>query len=42
MDKNSVSRINDTVAATPLLSVKDLQGWYGESHVLHGITFDVW
>lgn len=41
MDKNSVSRINDTVAATPILSVKDLQGWYGESHVLHGITFDV-
>ena len=25
----------------PLLSVRDLQGWYGESHVLHGIAFDV-
>jgi branched-chain amino acid transport system ATP-binding protein len=24
-----------------LLAVKDLQGWYGESHVLHGATFDV-
>lgn len=25
----------------PLLSVKDLQAWYGESHVLHGVTFEV-
>jgi branched-chain amino acid transport system ATP-binding protein len=25
----------------PLLSVKDLQAWYGESHILHGVTFDV-
>ena len=25
----------------PLLSIKDLQAWYGESHVLHGVTFDV-
>jgi len=24
-----------------LLEVKDLHGWYGESHVLHGMTFDV-
>lgn len=23
------------------LSVNDLNGWYGESHVLHGISFDV-
>jgi branched-chain amino acid transport system ATP-binding protein len=23
------------------LEVKDLHGWYGESHVLHGINFDV-
>jgi branched-chain amino acid transport system ATP-binding protein len=28
-------------AATPLLSVKGLEAWYGESHVLHGINFDV-
>jgi branched-chain amino acid transport system ATP-binding protein len=27
--------------ATPLLEVKDLQGWYGESHVLHGVNFHV-
>jgi branched-chain amino acid transport system ATP-binding protein len=24
-----------------LLEVKDLQGWYGESHVLHGMSFSV-
>ena len=23
------------------LSVRDLNGWYGESHVLHGMTFEV-
>lgn len=28
-------------AAEPLLKVSDLHGWYGESHVLHGIEFDV-
>jgi branched-chain amino acid transport system ATP-binding protein len=25
----------------PLLSVKDLNAWYGESHILHGVSFDV-
>jgi branched-chain amino acid transport system ATP-binding protein len=25
----------------PLLTVADLHAWYGESHVLHGVTFDV-
>ena len=24
-----------------MLTVRDLHGWYGESHVLHGIDFDV-
>ena len=28
-------------ARTPLLAVKDLQAWYGESHILHGVNFDV-
>jgi branched-chain amino acid transport system ATP-binding protein len=28
-------------AADTLLSVRDLHGWYGESHVLHGVSFDV-
>jgi branched-chain amino acid transport system ATP-binding protein len=25
----------------PLLAVRDLQSWYGESHILHGASFDV-
>ena len=28
-------------AATPMLSVRDLHAWYGESHVLHGMTLHV-
>ena len=27
--------------ASPLLAVRDLEAWYGESHVLHGVSFDV-
>jgi branched-chain amino acid transport system ATP-binding protein len=27
--------------AEVLLGVRDVHGWYGESHVLHGMTFDV-
>ncbi|MBL0726539.1 ABC transporter ATP-binding protein [Piscinibacter sp. HJYY11] len=26
---------------TPFLEIKNLQGWYGESHVLHGVNFHV-
>jgi branched-chain amino acid transport system ATP-binding protein len=25
----------------PLLAVRDLHAWYGESHILHGMAFDV-
>ncbi|MHB8494494.1 MAG: ABC transporter ATP-binding protein [Casimicrobiaceae bacterium] len=25
----------------PLLAVRDLQAWYAESHILHGVSFDV-
>ena len=32
---------NAATAAGPLLAVRDLNGWYGESHVLHGMAFDV-
>ena len=28
-------------AGAPLLAVRDLEAWYGESHVLHGVTLDV-
>jgi len=27
--------------AMPFLEVKDVHGWYGESHVLHGVNFHV-
>src|SRR5580700_785333 len=29
------------VSPTPLLAVRDLNAWYGESHILHGVAFDV-
>src|SRR4051812_30087381 len=29
------------VPARPVLSVENLQAWYGESHILHGIDFSV-
>ena len=25
----------------PILAVNNLEAWYGESHILHGVTFDV-
>jgi branched-chain amino acid transport system ATP-binding protein len=30
-----------TAAGPSLLSVRELNAWYGESHVLHGVSFDV-
>jgi len=30
-----------TAGTAPLLKVRGLEAWYGESHVLHGIDFDV-
>jgi branched-chain amino acid transport system ATP-binding protein len=27
--------------AAPVLSVQNLEAWYGESHILHGIDFNV-
>jgi branched-chain amino acid transport system ATP-binding protein len=32
--------MNDAPAA-PLLAVDELQAWYAESHILHGVTFEV-
>ena len=29
------------VTGKPLLKVADLHGWYGESHVLHGVDLEV-
>jgi branched-chain amino acid transport system ATP-binding protein len=28
-------------AGTPVLNVKNLEAWYGESHILHGMDFEV-
>jgi len=33
--------MNDASGIVPLLAVKDLQAWYGESHILHGVNFEV-
>ena len=30
-----------SAAAAPLLTVRGLHAWYGESHILHGVDFDV-
>jgi branched-chain amino acid transport system ATP-binding protein len=30
-----------TAASSPILSVGNLHAWYGESHILHGMSFDV-
>ncbi len=34
-------KASPTASAASLLTVRGLQGWYGESHVLHGIDIDV-
>jgi len=33
--------LDATKRADPLLAVEGLQSWYGESHILHGVTFNV-
>jgi branched-chain amino acid transport system ATP-binding protein len=30
------------MSEAPLLSVSGLHAWYGESHILHGVDFEVW
>ena len=27
--------------STPLLKVANLDSWYGESHILHGVNFEI-
>jgi branched-chain amino acid transport system ATP-binding protein len=41
MGEAALATRSSSTAGAPLLSVRDLQAWYGESHVLHGIEFDV-
>jgi branched-chain amino acid transport system ATP-binding protein len=33
--------VANSPAAAPVLAVSDLQAWYGESHILHGVNFNV-
>jgi branched-chain amino acid transport system ATP-binding protein len=33
--------MHDSSSAAPLLAVSDLHAWYGESHILHGVDFEV-
>lgn len=40
-ETETMQRAPSNDASNALLSVKDLHGWYGESHVLHGVNFDV-
>src|SRR6516225_3801955 len=30
-----------SASPAPVLSVQNLEAWYGESHILHGVNFDV-
>jgi branched-chain amino acid transport system ATP-binding protein len=41
MTETLTARATPGAAGEALLVVRDLHGWYGESHVLHGINFDV-
>src|SRR5256714_9710161 len=38
---DAASAIPGVTAAMTTLSVRNLQSWYGESHILHGMEFDV-
>jgi branched-chain amino acid transport system ATP-binding protein len=33
--------MSEPAANAPLLAVRELQAWYGESHILHGVRFEV-
>src|SRR5215469_11474327 len=41
--KTAAAPATKSTAATggQILSVRNLEAWYGESHILHGINFDV-
>ena len=41
MPELKMSEAPAKAAATTVLSVENLQAWYGESHILHGINFNV-
>ncbi|CAA9359702.1 MAG: Branched-chain amino acid transport ATP-binding protein LivF [uncultured Microvirga sp.] len=41
MAESALATHSPAAATAPLLAVRGLEAWYGESHVLHGIDFDV-
>jgi branched-chain amino acid transport system ATP-binding protein len=41
MSDATLASATPTTGATPLLSISGLEAWYGESHILHGVDFDV-
>jgi branched-chain amino acid transport system ATP-binding protein len=41
MAEAALATHSPAAGGAPLLSVRGLEAWYGESHVLHGIDFDV-
>ncbi|ABD07862.1 ABC transporter related [Rhodopseudomonas palustris HaA2] len=40
-ETTTLDRAASAATGKPLLSVRDLQAWYGESHILHGMNFEV-
>jgi len=41
MADNLARDMRPAAAASSMLAVRDLNAWYGESHILHGMTFDI-
>jgi branched-chain amino acid transport system ATP-binding protein len=41
MASPAAAAASPAASAAPLLGVRDLNAWYGESHILHGVSFDV-
>jgi branched-chain amino acid transport system ATP-binding protein len=41
MAEAAFARHTPAAGAAPLLAVRGLEAWYGESHVLHGVDFEV-
>ena len=41
MAAQTVSAPQASAAANVVLQVSNLESWYGESHILHGVNFDV-
>jgi branched-chain amino acid transport system ATP-binding protein len=41
MAAQAAPRTVQSAAAAAVLQVENLQAWYGESHILHGVNFDV-